>query len=203
MVPRAGNDAAGQQHCAAPGWAVGQVGIPLERRFGVGLDGASTWQVTLMTNADDNLDRKPQIKRVESAQLTGPIPIGPNPYGATAYFTFSAIAVCDWLTSSNRWVRALLTIPKSGGYAFPHQSVKHVHMHAWPCAVTGYAAEDAGWAVDTWAAKISGDGEHDYVDVVLAVGARGAGARFNRIGYTWTAYVADPGEVGTQTIGEP
>lgn len=150
-----------------------------------------------MANSDDIHDRKPQIKKVESAQLTGPIPIGPNPYGATAYFTFSAIAVCDWLTTANRWVRSDLTMSKTGGLAFPLGSVTHVHMHAWPCAVTGYAAEDAGWAVDTWQAKIdSSDGQHDYIDVVLGVGVRGAGARFNRIGYTWTAYVAESADAG-------
>lgn len=150
-----------------------------------------------MAHRQENHDRAPRIKSVESAQLTGPIPIGPNPYGATAYFTFSGIVVCDWLSAAGYWLRDDLKIPKSGGRGFPFQSVKHVHVLAWPCAMTDYSTEDGGWAVDGWRAECdSSDGHADYIDIILHVAVRGEGARLNRIGYTWTAYVADPGEVG-------
>lgn len=152
-----------------------------------------------MANRHDNHDLKPHIKSVESAQLTGPIPIGPNPYGATAYYTFSGIVVCDWLCRGGRWLRDELRIGKSGGRAFPFQSVKHAHVVAWPCALTDYSTQDGGWAVDGWRVECDrSDGHNDFIDVVLHVAVRGEGARLNRIGYTWTAYVTDTAEAGTQ-----
>lgn len=138
-------------------------------------------------------DSKPRIKQVLSSQLTGPIEIGANPYGATAYYTYSEILVCDWLSRVGRWNRSELVIAKSSGRTFPLNSIKHVHMVAWPCSITDYLTEDGGWAVDEWRVDVLCNEESniDSIQVILKVAVRGEGARLNRVAYTWTAYVAE------------
>ncbi len=134
----------------------------------------------------------PQIKRRDAIQHTGPISVGSNPYGATAKFTFSEIITCDWLSLDGRWHREPLVIERSGDRAFGFQTVKHVHLVAWPCAMTDYSTEDGGWAVDSWSATWqSHQDKGDTITVTLDIAVRGEGARLNRVAYLWTAYLSE------------
>lgn len=146
-----------------------------------------------MQNVDVDLEDYKQeiiIKGKVSSQFTGPIGIGKNPYDATSYCSFSEMIVCDWSSRRAGWQKGRVIISRSSDFVFPSNSIKHVQLSAWPCAITEYITDDGGWAIDKWAVEktVDNQGNRDYVKVTLYVAVRGGGARLNRLGYSWQAY---------------
>jgi hypothetical protein len=120
--------------------------------------------------------------------------IGGSLQGSALYiYSFSEVLVCDYSPPVPRWVRPIL-VHKSAP-AFPAGSLKkeHIQLSAWLCSLSGHGEEDTGWSVDEWDCDVLTDGDGEHVRVTFHVAVGGKGARLNRIGYTWTAYVSGQG----------
>lgn len=136
-----------------------------------------------------------QVRETMSGRLVGPI--GPlllaqNQGQALSIYSYSEVLVCDYSPQRPSWVRGELTWVSSPG--FPRGALKreHVTVCAWLCSLSGHGEEDTGWSVDKWDCDIVQKGDGDHIRLVLSVAIGGRGARLNRIGYTWTAYVQGP-----------
>lgn len=122
----------------------------------------------------------------------GPLLLAQNQGQTLSIYSYSEVLVCDYSPQRPSWVRGELTWVSSPG--FPRGALKreHVTVCAWLCSLSGHGEEDTGWSVDKWDCDIVQKGDGDHIRLVLSVAIGGRGARLNRIGYTWTAYVQGP-----------
>jgi hypothetical protein len=186
------------------------------------------------TKETDTKTKSPEV-RPENPDYTHPItgPIGPflmapdAPTNAAGLgpispsqlyaFMFSEVVRIEWPCIDRVWARRPLIIPAR--HRFAVGAIKHIHLAAWPCSMSGQGEEESGWAIDEWRHRVvyltekgsrfapNAWGEDtapvptealpkDIIGEGIAVGLWvaiiGSGTRINRIGYTWTAYVNDP-----------
>jgi hypothetical protein len=128
-----------------------------------------------------------RVRRRTSGKLIGPF-LATTAEGKVLHtYTFTEIVVCDWVIDKEDWERRSLMVP--GTHYFKPGTVTGIIMSAWPCSITGDGYQDAGWAIDSWDAHPKSEGKGDMVEITMVIAARGKGTRYNRIGYSWTAYV--------------
>jgi hypothetical protein len=122
----------------------------------------------------------------------GPLLMGESAEGATPLYiySYSEVVVLDHLSDRDQWTRSDVTIAPSGNHRFPAGSVRGVQLSAWLCSASTYDAEQAGWGVDAWDANVTTGQDGDEIEVRLTVAVGPRGSRLNRVGYSWTAYVA-------------